>query len=234
MNSKVKFVVRAIAALLMAIGFVDFLAGVVIGNFVKTPDGFELPLGDLKGIAVDSDGNIYCGTQYYSRVQVYDSEGHYIRGTFVDSAGGAFRIRINQNDELEVATARNDKLYRFGKDGTLVNELSDVHHYYGEFGEMGETQCYDGRQNTTYRIRWSPLGSYIDKKGVSGKTKVIVRIPFYKWLFQGPYPAWCFAMAGAPLYGCTKKHPLNYLLGLDRIDRDKHLFWIIKRRLLNR
>jgi hypothetical protein len=231
MNTKAKFAVHALAAMFLVIGFVDFFAGAVIGNVVKVPDWFELPLGDLRGIAVDSDGNIYCGTQYYSRVQVYDSEGNYIRGTFVDCCGGAFRIRISQNDGLEVATARNDKLYRFGKDGTLVTEFSNVPQYFDEFGETGETQYRDQRHDTTYRIMWSPFGAYVVKRSASGEKRVIVRTPFYKWLFQGPNPGWFFCMVGALMFAFTKKHPLSYLLGLDRIDKDKHLFWIIKRRL---
>jgi hypothetical protein len=231
MKKKAKFVIRTVAVLLGTIGFIGFMAGAFVGNVVEIPDEFELPLGALEGIAVDSEGNIYCGVQYYHRVQVYNSEGHYIRGTFVDSAGGSFRIRINQNDELEVATVRNDKLYRFGKDGTLVTELSDVDHYFDEFGETGETQYYDERQNVTYQIKWSPFGAYVIKRSASGEPKVIVKTPFHKWLFQGPYPAWFFGIVGAIVYGCTMKHPLNYLLGLDRIDKDKCIFWKIKRAL---
>ncbi len=230
MNSKAKFIVRTVAALFLAIGSIGFFAGFLVGNVVKFPEGFELPLGELKGIAVDSDGNIYCGTWYYSRVQVYDSEGNYIRGTFVDSAGGAFRIKINRNDELEVATARNDKLYRFGKEGTLVTELSDAHHYFDEFGEIGETQYHDKSQNATYQIRWSLLSAYVVKKSASRDTKVIVRTPFHKWLFQGPNPAWFFLLVGALMFACVSKRPLKHILGIDRIDKDRHLLWKIKRK----
>ena len=232
MNSKTKFIVHAVAALFLAIGSIDFIGGALVGNVVKFPDGFELPLGDLQGIAVDSDGNIYCGVQYYSRVQVYDSEGNYIRGTFIDSAGGAFRIRINPDDQLEVATARNDKLYRFGKGGTLLTELSDVGYYFQEFGKSSETQYHDVRQNATYQIRWSFLGAYVVKKSASGERKVIVKTPFHKWLFQGPSPAWFFWMIAVLIYACMNKHSLKHILGIDRIDKDRHLFWIIKRQLL--
>ena len=232
MKKMAKFVIRAVAVLLGTIGFIGFMAGPVITlGGVEIPDEYELPLGDLEGIAVDSEGNIYCGAQFYHRVQVYDSEGHYIRGTFINSSGGAFRIRINPDDQLEVATARNDKLYRFEKNGTLVTELSDVGYYFDEFGESGETQYHDVRQNATYRIRWSPLGAYVVKKSASRERKVVIRTPFHKRLFQGPCPAWFFAMVGALIYACTMKHPLNYLLGLDRIDKDKCIFWKIKRAL---
>ena len=228
MNSKVKFIVHAVAALFLAIGSIGFFAGFLVGNVVKFPEGFELPLGVLKGIAVDSDGNIYCGTWYYSRVQVYDSKGHYIRGTFVDSAGGAFRIRINHNDQLEVATARNNKLYRFGKDGTLVTELSDVGYYFDGFGKNGETQYNDVRQNATYQIRWSLLGAYVVKKSASGETKVIVRTPFHKWLFQGPSPGWFFLMVAAIMFACVRKHSLKHILRIDRIDKDRHEWRSVK------
>ena len=197
---------RTIAALLVAIGCIGWFAGfAVVLGVVKIPAWFELPFGALGGIAVDSDGNIYCGLQYYSRVQVYDSEGDYIRGIFVDRSGGVFRIRINQNDELEVATARNDKLYRFGKEGTLVTKLSGVPHYFDEFGEIGETQYHDERQNATYQIRWSPFGAYIAKRSVSGETKVIVRTPFLKWLLMGPFPPWFLPVVGAIMFACVSK-----------------------------
>lgn len=58
---------------------------------MKVPDWFETPLSALKGIAVDAEENIYCGVGYYSGVQVYNSEGDYIRGKFVDSTGGCFK-----------------------------------------------------------------------------------------------------------------------------------------------
>jgi hypothetical protein len=161
---------------------------------------------------VDSEGNIYCGLQFYSRVQVYDAEGNFNYGKFIDSAGGAFRIRINNNDQLEVATARNDKLYLFARDGTLVNELSDVGHYFRNFGQTGETRFHDKRQNVTYYRRPSLLGPYIVKRDSFGEKKTIIKTPFHKWLFKGPLPAWFFGLIGAVMSVFIRKNLLKRLL----------------------
>ena len=214
MKEKTKYVIRIVATLFLVIGCVGFFAGAitaVFGSGFRNLESFELPLGDLRGIAVDSEGNIYCGLQFYSRIQVYNSEGKFIYGKFVNSAGGAFRIRINQNDQLEVATARNDKLYIFAIDGTLVNELSDVGHYFHNFGKTGETRFHDKSQNVTYFKRPSLLGPYIVKRVSSGEKKVIITMPFHKWLFKGPLPAWLFMLIGVVMSIFVKKNPLKYI-----------------------
>lgn len=214
MNEKKRYTVWIITALFLSIGSIGFFAGAItgLGFDFRNLDSFELPLGHLEGIAVDSEGNIYCGLQFYSRIQVYDAEGKFIYGKFIDSAGGVFRIRINERDQLEVATVRNDKLYLFEKDGTLVNELSGVGHYFNDFGETGETRCHDKRDNTTYFRRPSLLGSYIAKRDSSGVKKVVVKTPFHKWLFMGPFPAWLFCMAGVVMFMFFSKNPFKRLL----------------------
>jgi len=215
MNEKIRYIIRIIAVLFLVIGCIGFLAGAItgLGFDFRNLDSFELPLGCLEGIAVDSEGNIYCGLQFYSRVQVYDAEGKFIYGKFINSAGGPFRIRINKNDQLEVATAGNDKLYIFGKDGTLVHELSDVGHYFHDFGETGETRFYDKRHNTNYFRRPSFLGSYIAKMDLSGEKKVIIKTPFHKWLFKGPLPAWLFIAVGGAMSIFVSKEPLKHIPG---------------------
>jgi hypothetical protein len=227
MSKKIRHPVRIVAALFLTIGCIGWFGGALIslGLSSRIPDSFELPLGDLKGIAVDTQGNVYCGLQFYSRVQLYDAKGRYIYGKFIDSAGGAFRIRMNQSDQLEVATVRNDKLYVFEKDGTLVSELSDARHHFSDFGKAGERRCHDKKHNTTYLVRWSPLGSYIAKEGSSGEETIVIRTAFHKWLFMGPFPAWLFLMAGIVLMWVSgdplKRRPWKHLLtrrkGIDRL-----------------
>jgi len=214
MNENTRYVIRIVAALFLIVGSIGFLAGAItgLGFEFRNLDSFELPLGCLEGIAVDSDGNIYCGLQFYSRIQVYDPEGKFIYGKFVNSAGGAFRIRINEKDQLEVATARNDKLYVFEKDGTLVNELSDVGHYFHNFGKTGETRFHDKRQNVTYFKKSSFLGPDIATKDSSGEKKVIIKTPFHKWLFKGPLPAWLLALVGVVMFKFVGKNPFKNLL----------------------
>ena len=168
--------------------------------------------------AVDSEGNIYCGLQFYSRIQKYDPEGNFIYGKFIDSAGGAFRIRINQDDQLEVATARNDKLYIFAKNGILVGKLSDVGHYFQNFGKSNEYRFYDKKLNTIYFRRPAFLGPYIVKRDSSGEEKVIIKIPLYKWLFMGPLPAFFFMAISGSISLFLQKNPFKYFLRKKQID----------------
>ncbi|MFZ2146514.1 MAG: hypothetical protein WAV28_04770 [Sedimentisphaerales bacterium] len=217
MNEKIRYVFRIIATLFLVIGFIGFLTGPITAGFgfrFRNLDSFELPLGDLRGIAVDSQGNIYCGLQFYSRIQVYNAEGKFLYGKFINSAGGTFRIRINEKDQLEVATARNDKLYIFAKDGTLVRELSDVGHYFHNFGKTGETRFHDKRQNVSYFKKASLLGPNIATKDSSGEKKVIIKTPFHKWLFKGPLPAWLFIASGGVISILfVSKDPLKHIPG---------------------
>lgn len=86
MKEKTKYVTRIIAVLFTVIGCIGFFAGALtgLGFDFRNLDSFELPLGNLRGIAVDSEGNIYCGLQFYSRIQVYDAQGNFIYGKFVN------------------------------------------------------------------------------------------------------------------------------------------------------
>ncbi|MHC4242355.1 MAG: hypothetical protein ACYSU4_08130 [Planctomycetota bacterium] len=218
MNKKARQVIGAIATLFLFIGFIGFVSGfipygfvVALDNALDNLDSFELPLGALEGISVDSEGNIYCGLQFYSRIQVYDADGNFIYGKFIDSAGGSFRIRINQNDQLEVATARNDKFYIFARDGSLVKELSDVGHYFQVFGESNENGFHNKKLKVIYFRRYDLFGPYIVKKDSSGEEKVIIKTPFHKWLFKGPLPAWLFIMIGGVMSIFVRKDPLKYI-----------------------
>lgn len=214
MNNKIKYLIRIIAVLFLVIGTIGFFIPCLI-FFIDLdsifPDSFELPFGDLKGIAVDSKGNIYCGLPPYSRVQVYNKDGKYIYGKFFDSNGGAFRIRINNNDQLEVATARNDKLYVF-ENSNLINELSNVGYFYDEFGKAGETRYHDQKQNVTYMIKSALLYPYVVKRDSLGKENIVIRTSFYKWLFAMPLPSWLFVVVGAILSTITLKDPWKHIL----------------------
>jgi hypothetical protein len=199
MTKKTRYVIRIIAVSFLVGGGMGFLAcplTSVFGCRLGILDSLELPLGQLEGIAVDFEGNIYCGLQSYSRVQVYNPEGEFLYGKFINCSGGAFRIRINEDDQLEVATARNDKLYLSEKDGTIVREWSDVGHYFSDFGKTGETRFEDKRENVIYSRRGSLWDAHIFKRDSSGQETVIIRTPFHKWVFQGPLPAWLFFVIG--------------------------------------
>ncbi len=53
---------------------------------------------------------------------MYDSEGNFLRGWFVNAGGGVFKLHITENDELEVFIAGGDRHLVFAEDGSLLKE----------------------------------------------------------------------------------------------------------------
>lgn len=197
MGKKTRHIIRIIGVLFLVVGLVGFLAGPLSfksASFRKVLDPFELPLGDLQGIAVDSEGRIYCGLQFFSRVQVYDADGRFLYSVYANSSGTPFRIRINEDDQLEVAITGNDKVYLFDQNGNLVRERSKVGHYYSDFA--GESRFYDAKEDATYFRKGYPIMAHVVKRDSTGRENVIIRNPFHKWVFQGPLPAWLIGAIG--------------------------------------
>jgi hypothetical protein len=192
---------RFLAYVLLLLGGVGWFSG-----FFDIPwatSQYEMPLGDLKGVTVDSSGDIYCGAQFYCRVQKYDPEGRFLLSLRIDASGGAFRIRVNQDDELEVATARNDQLYRFAPKGELLDRKENVGHFYSDFGAEGEKECR-GPENAVYRIKSSLLFPSVVRIS-AGVDETVVSVPVRKWLVMGPFPAWLFWTAAILLLGGIRK-----------------------------
>jgi len=187
-----------LAYILLFLGGIGWFSG-----FFDIPwadSGYEMPLGDLVGVAVDSSGNIYCGVRFYSRVQKYDPKGHFLFSLHIGAGGGAFRIQVNEKDELEVATARTNRLYRFSPEGELLEQRDDVHHFFADFGTQGERQCR-GPENSVYQIPTALLFPSVVKISSSGQKTTVVSVPLYKWFVMGPFPAWLFWMVAILLLG---------------------------------
>ena len=152
----------------------------------------EFPLGDLASIAVDRQGRIFCGIVAYGRIQMYDSDGRFVRGWPVGSSGGAFRIRMNRSDQVDVAVTRGDRLHTFDDRGNLLNtkERFDILPTDRVRGPA-QTEC---RLPTgdVYSIRGGLLFPHVVKRDGSGRRTTVVRMTFAKWLIMCPFPAGIF------------------------------------------
>ena len=188
-----RWILTALAVVFFVIGGIGWFTG------FHTPPwedaSYEMPLGDLDGIAVDSKGNLYCASQFYSRVQKYDSNGRFLLGWPIDCAGGIFRIRMTRNDELEVVTARKDMYYRFSPQGELLEAWHTDGKLFHHFGPSSSSEC-SGADGTVYQVHYQWLSPSVVKVDPSGKRTTVVSTPFRKWIIMGPYPAWLFLMAG--------------------------------------
>lgn len=123
-------VFAGIFAILIAYGWVAFM-GQALGACGGLPflgEEFEWPMFFTDGAVEDSLGKRYVPHAAVGRIQVYDSEGNFLRGWFVDAGGGVFKLHVTEDDELEVFTARGDRHLVFAGDGRLLKKG----HYPGE------------------------------------------------------------------------------------------------------
>jgi hypothetical protein len=192
-----KIVLMLLAVPLIFLGFY----GSVIGFDRCDPLSYnqkslkEFPLGDLANIAVDSKGNIYCGLHFYSCIQVYNPKGYFLYSIGIDSVGGDFSIKIDENDFLYVATIRNDKVFVF-KDGELVEEETNYAKY-AEYASLYSQRKALDKENNIYRIGpFSFLFPYIIKISHNRDFSILIKPTFRSWLVTGPFPALLFMAIG--------------------------------------
>ena len=187
---------KMLATLIAAVGLFGWVAGLLAasGAFSWVSKSFEFPLGSLVGVAVDRHGQIYCGAQFYGRVQKYAADGTFLTGWFVDASAGAFRLRVNADGEVEVATARNDAYYRFSQFGELISQKQDGEAY-GNFGKKGE-RLWTTADGTVFEIDRSRLFPSISRRASSGDKETVVTTPLHKWFLMAPFPAWLFIAIG--------------------------------------
>ena len=185
-----------IGGICLATGILGFLTGMFasFGALNWVPSSFEMPLGHLDDIAVDEYGNIYCALQFYSRVQVYDRDGRFLRGWPVNPPGGAFQIRAKTSGQIEITTVRED-LSVFTPEGQLIEYKEDVPGYWGEF----EREADDYRRNqdgSTLSVKGPIYNRHVVRVPPSGETKTVICTPWYLWLFAGPMPVFLLMPIG--------------------------------------
>ncbi len=134
--------IQLVALLLALYGWIGFFGAplAAVGGLKWLPERIEYPMGYVDEAVTDREGNYYCPSRTFGRIQVYDKNKRYLRGWFVDACGGVFRININSQDQLEVVTAAGGMHYVFDKNGKLISEscyrpkkYSDFENWKGEF-----------------------------------------------------------------------------------------------------
>jgi hypothetical protein len=75
-------------------------------------------------IAVSDTGDLFVFSEW-SRIRVFDPHGHELRSWRVDTSQGMAVLEFEQPEVLAVATARNDRLYRFSPAGELLSSEHD-------------------------------------------------------------------------------------------------------------
>jgi hypothetical protein len=112
----------AVMYLLILIGASGFFAAALSATGVlKLPTYREWPAGYVSGVVTAADGKYIVPLVPSGRVQLYDSQWHFIRGWNVAAGGGDFKVQYSPNAVIEVFTARGEHHYSFTEDGHLVS-----------------------------------------------------------------------------------------------------------------
>lgn len=152
----------------------------------------EFPLGDVRDVAVDSRGRIYVADTFCHRVQRYSAEGRFELGWFVPTAG-VFALRTTDHDQLQVATARANKLLTYTGDGWVQSR--------NEWGEDRYSEYLAERETTGHFA----IGGGVMPRVVDVRTgRTIVKTPWNTRLIAAPFPAIAYSFLGVGLIGLSE------------------------------
>lgn len=124
----------------LAAGIVGFLGTALAGagGLGWLPSSCEWPVGLATGVVATGD-HFLVPHQPAGRLQVYDADWGFVRGWWVDAAGGGYKITAVDDGEIEVVTARGNRRYRFDLEGRLRwTEVYVPGGAYDAFPELGE------------------------------------------------------------------------------------------------
>lgn len=160
----------------------------------------ESPNTGAHGIAVDSAGNIYCGSKIYGRIQMYYPDGRFVRG--YDTEGGTgwgsdFGFRINEKDQLCITVSGISKNNKGSVHRTKIYDGKGdlIHTERSERSERAYTHhmidfAIDSSGNR-YHFKGF-LFPRIVKRSPSGQKSIIIGTPIWLWFLQSPFPAFAF------------------------------------------
>ena len=153
---------RVLGSLLILYGVVGFFGAALsaTGALSNLAPGFEFPMGVVTEAVTASNGDVYCPSNPFGRIQVYNKDLRYLRGWFVEAFGGSFRIRLTTDNNVEVVTARQQRRYIYDSHGILLLASTYLPSSYSDY------EHWPGNQMVipTPIFLWpmsSPLGSWV-------------------------------------------------------------------------
>lgn len=184
----------ATAAVCILWAFGGIFGGLVFAYVA--PSWVEFPLSGAKGIVVLPGEQIACGSRYYSRLQLYEHDGTFIRGWYLDVGQGDFAIRLRDGNRIEVAAARTQALLTYDAKGTLVERQSDPAAY-ARTSSVDPFAVRDA-QGRTFRIVTPWLWPRITLD--DGRSTTVIAAPsLFGWLMMAPVPSFLWGLVGTAL-----------------------------------
>jgi len=171
-----------------------------LGDYIqeKVPPTLRLPLSDCHSIAVDDNSQVYCYSFFNKRIQLFNADGQFLTGWFVDIPGGSYRMLIDKNNNLRIASKTSKTNYFFESNGKLINKTR-LDDYDAEFGSTWSNEAKDKFGNI-YKTQSPFLFSKVMKITPDGKEYALVKEPYNLWLINMPLPGCIFLFASFLFY----------------------------------
>jgi hypothetical protein len=188
-------------------GMTGFFSGgfSALGMLKWIPENVEFPLAHVAGIDVNREGNLFVASGFYSRIQVYNPNGEFVRGWFLDDTGGGhLKIRISNENEVEIAVVRGRKIDVFDENGGLLEtkKYGKGSDFFDSFEQKGK-YLSDEPTGLQYDVEGWAFPRII-QTGPDGKKK-IGKNAFYLFPFQGAFQGWVMAVVGMLLIARAEK-----------------------------
>lgn len=193
MKYKLLHIIRCFAFLTLLLGAIGIITAFVCKGLSyidmrMVSSVIQFPLGDIEDIAIDNQGKIICFCSDHYRLQVYNGNGNFYRGWFVNSSLRTARIYVDTDNCIHVATYY-DKHYVFDVDGDMISE-SKQGGVYKEFADQSKNRINQDNRGNIYDYSIKGLRSKIYQITPSGEKKTIISTPYYLWWLGVLFPSY--------------------------------------------
>ncbi len=153
-----------------------------IGPF-NTFAAIRFPMVNIVGIQVDEEGLIYCADKFYSRFQVFDADGHFVRGWLVPNLKGRL-IAITEKGNVQSSYISRGTVYTYSPEGRLLSKGVPPP---GSKSPQKPQLVFQDRHGNEYHAISNSLSWRIEKTSAKGK-EILISEPFNLWLIRIPLP----------------------------------------------
>lgn len=170
-----------------------------LGGIAPTIGWLELPLSSPTNAVVNSTGDVFCGSEFFQRVQVYDRSGNFLRAWQAPSGGGTFVLELTPQDEIVVVAAREAETRIFDARGTLLRTLPRNRLLAPQANARFSTDAAGNR----FEIAWSALCPTIVRHDRAGQQHPFAGPNPLLFLAFGPLITWlCMVLGCLAAKGC--------------------------------
>lgn len=188
---------KSFSALTVALVAVLLSTGLVAPLFAQqytykpVPDFLQFPadlkLGEVPGVAFNSQGHIIVTHRGAQPILVFDKDGKFLRSFGDEHLDAVHGTRVDADDNLWVTDMRNHTVIKFSPEGKVLLKLGerdvpgvDEEHFNRPtdiaFGENGNFFVSDGYGNNRV-VKFDKQGKFLQTWGEDGGWKGLFRLP---------------------------------------------------------